>query len=84
MTMQAQGQEQDQEPREQCPRCTEALRAFPEDIGAASRVVAEDQDVRICAACGMDEAMRVTAGLAPVPPGEWPVRKRLGFLSAVR
>lgn len=65
--------------QEQCPRCMQPLKAFPEDIGAASRVTTEENDKRICGACGMDEALRDSMGLAPVPLDEWPVAQRMAW-----
>lgn len=56
----------------QCPRCCGPLSVCDSDMGAGSRVVLT-RDVRICGRCGVDEAVRDAAGLAPVPPGEWPM-----------
>ncbi|WP_328690131.1 hypothetical protein OHA74_13300 [Streptomyces phaeochromogenes] len=55
-----------------CPRCRGPLSEFEGDLGAGS-CLALARDVRICRGCGVDEAVRDAAGLAPVPPGEWPV-----------
>lgn len=55
-----------------CPRCFAPLSEYEGDPGARSRL-ALDREVRICRGCGVDEAVRDAAGLAPVPPGEWPV-----------
>jgi hypothetical protein len=58
--------------KDECPRCKLPLAAFEGDIGAASRIVTE-RNVRICGACGQDEAVRDALGLAPVSFGEWPI-----------
>ncbi|MGV9316686.1 hypothetical protein ACWDR0_31560 [Streptomyces sp. NPDC003691] len=41
-------------------------------MASASRILVE-RSVRICSACGEDEAVRDYSGQAPVPPREWPV-----------
>ncbi|WP_055522674.1 hypothetical protein [Streptomyces graminilatus] len=56
----------------ECPRCRGPLSEYDGDPGARSRL-ALDRDVRICRSCGVDEAVRDAAALAPVPPGEWPM-----------
>ncbi|MYT25960.1 hypothetical protein GTW69_37790 [Streptomyces sp. SID7760] len=54
-----------------CPRCDGPLAQFEGDIGGGSRVVTE-RDVTICGPCALDEAVRDTLALAPVPLDEWP------------
>lgn len=64
------------EQSKECPRCTGPLRAFPQDAGSRSRISVE-RDITVCGPCGQDEAVRERLGLAPVPPGEWPLRETL-------
>lgn len=56
-----------------CPRCGGQLRQFPKDSGASSRIAVKG-DIKVCAACGMDESIRDTLGLAPIPRYEWPIK----------
>ncbi|WP_019629684.1 hypothetical protein [Actinomadura atramentaria] len=53
-----------------CPRCEGELGEHP----ARSRMSVEREE-RICADCGLDEAVRESSELAPIPPNEWPVRR---------
>ncbi|MFE7194484.1 hypothetical protein [Kitasatospora sp. NPDC057541] len=55
-----------------CPRCVGPLALFPGDLGGGSRT-ATDRSVSICGLCCTNEAVRDDAGLAPIPPTEWPV-----------
>ncbi|RZF02688.1 hypothetical protein C0R05_32695 [Streptomyces albidoflavus] len=66
-----------------CPRCLGPLAAFSGDRGARSRM-ATDRGIRICGKCGTDEAVRDAAGLAPIPPDEWPVKGLLSFSDLAR
>ncbi len=67
-----------------CPRCCGPLSEFDGDPGAGSRL-ALTRDVRICRRCRIDEAVRDAAGLAPVPPGEWPtLEEHLTWNDAMR
>ncbi len=56
-------------PDTRCPRCGGPLGGRP----ARSRITV-DRDVRICSACGTDEAVRDATGETPVPFGDWPVK----------
>lgn len=53
-----------------CPRCHGAL-----EDPARSRVTI-DRDIKVCSGCGLDEAVRDAAGLAPIPPQDWPTTSR--------
>lgn len=50
-----------------CPRC-----GHPLTNPGRSRVT-HDRTLTICGPCATDEAVRDRAGLAPVPPGDWPI-----------
>lgn len=50
-----------------CPRCSRPLGERP---GRSRTTVA--RDIPICSPCAQGEAYRDAAGLAPIPPGEWP------------
>ncbi|MFD8886738.1 hypothetical protein ACFV0H_30145 [Streptomyces erythrochromogenes] len=54
-----------------CPRCSQTL---PDGPPARSRLTA-DRQLTICSPCGTDEAVRDQAGLAPIPPTEWPLSR---------
>ncbi len=53
---------------QRCPRCGGRLGRRP----ARTRLQL-DRDVRICSACGLDEATRQAEGKPPVPFGDWPI-----------
>lgn len=54
-----------------CPRCDKPrLRIDRPALNALSRT---DNSSHVCSPCGGDEAGRDFAGLAPIPPNEWPI-----------
>ncbi|MBH1939233.1 hypothetical protein I5Q34_34095 [Streptomyces sp. AV19] len=57
-------------PTDPCPRCGHPLGDHP----ARSRMT-RARTVAICTPCGQHEADRQARGLAPIPPGEWPLRR---------
>lgn len=58
-----------------CPRCGEAM-----DVPPGGSRMAVDRELDICGPCCSDEAYRDAAGDPPIPPNEWPVRRRYDSL----
>ncbi|MFJ2819394.1 hypothetical protein [Streptomyces sp. NPDC087294] len=57
-------------PDTRCPRCDCPLGERP----ARTRLTI-DRDVRICSACGIEEAVRDAKGQPPIAFGEWPITR---------